>query len=134
MTSIIRMTPLSGGGGTEGGELSPHCYLLNVDGFHILLDCGWDSKFTMTYIQAKLDWIRLNIYITFRYTKETIHFWSDFLKISDRNILLYLGFTFLLLKGKKYSFLKTKVGHNWMSSRCLNLKEEILNLMQKKYD
>jgi len=49
MTSIIRMTPISGGGGEEGQ--GPHCYLLNVDGFHILLDCGWDSKFSMKHMQ-----------------------------------------------------------------------------------
>jgi cleavage and polyadenylation specificity factor subunit 2 len=50
MTSIIRMTPISGGGGEEGQ--GPHCYLLNVDGFHILLDCGWDSKFSMKHMQV----------------------------------------------------------------------------------
>lgn len=48
MTSIIRMTPLSG-----GGDESPHCYLLEVDGFNFLLDCGWDEKFDMEFI-AKL--------------------------------------------------------------------------------
>jgi len=56
------MTPISGGGGEEG----PHCYLLNVDGFHILLDCGWDSKFNMDYIKelqkvtSKIDAILLS--------------------------------------------------------------------------
>jgi len=40
------MTPVSG-----GGEETPHCYLLDVDGFHFLLDCGWDSKFDMGFIK-----------------------------------------------------------------------------------
>jgi len=46
MTSIIRMTPLSG-----GGDESPHCYLLEVDGFNLLLDIGWDEKFDMGFIE-----------------------------------------------------------------------------------
>ena len=45
MTSIIRLTPLSG-----GGDESPHCYLLEVDGFNILLDIGWDEKFSPAFI------------------------------------------------------------------------------------
>jgi len=45
MTSIIRLTPLSG-----GGDESPHCYLLEVDGFNILLDIGWDEKFSPSFI------------------------------------------------------------------------------------
>jgi len=46
MTSIIKLLPLSG-----GGDESPHCYLLEVDGFNFLLDCGWDEKFSMEYIK-----------------------------------------------------------------------------------
>lgn len=46
MTSIIKMTPLSG-----GGDESPHCYLLEVDEFNFLLDIGWDEKFDMVFIQ-----------------------------------------------------------------------------------
>jgi len=45
MTSIIRMSPLSG-----GGDESPHCHLLEVDGFNFLLDCGWDETFDMVFI------------------------------------------------------------------------------------
>ncbi len=49
MTSIIKFTPLSGAppaDGTAGFDPSsePHCYLLEVDGFTFLLDCGWDAK------------------------------------------------------------------------------------------
>jgi len=47
MTSIIRLTPLSG-----GGDESPHCYLLEVDDFHFLLDCGWDERFDMDFIAS----------------------------------------------------------------------------------
>lgn len=46
MTSIIRLTPLSG-----GGDESPHCYLLEVDDFTFLLDCGWDEKFSPDFIK-----------------------------------------------------------------------------------
>jgi len=45
MTSIIRMTPLSG-----GGDESPHCHLLEVDGFNFLLDLGWSESFDMEFI------------------------------------------------------------------------------------
>jgi len=61
MTSIIRLTPVSG-----GGEETPHCYLLDVDGFNILLDCGWDSNFNMEFIKelkkhvSKIDAILLS--------------------------------------------------------------------------
>ena len=42
MASIIRLFPISGGAGQE----TPHCYLLEVDQFTFLLDCGWDPKFS----------------------------------------------------------------------------------------
>ena len=42
MASIIRLCPVSGGVGEE----TPHCYLLEVDQFTFLLDCGWDPKFS----------------------------------------------------------------------------------------
>jgi len=47
MTSIIRLNPLSG-----GGDESPHCYLLEVDGFNFLLDIGWDQKFSDSFIKS----------------------------------------------------------------------------------
>ena len=46
MTSIIRFNPISG-----GGDESPHCYLLEVDGFNFLLDCGWDEKLSPEFIK-----------------------------------------------------------------------------------
>ncbi|XP_052767669.1 cleavage and polyadenylation specificity factor subunit 2-like [Mya arenaria] len=42
MTSIIRLQPLSG-----AEDESPPCYLLQVDEFRFLLDCGWDEDFSM---------------------------------------------------------------------------------------
>ena len=33
-----------------GGDESPHCHLLEVDGFNFLLDCGWDETFDMGFI------------------------------------------------------------------------------------
>jgi len=47
MTSIIRLTPLSG-----GGDESPHCHLLEVDGFNFLLDIGWDEKFSPAFLTS----------------------------------------------------------------------------------
>ncbi|GFR46474.1 hypothetical protein Agub_g8051 [Astrephomene gubernaculifera] len=40
MGTSIRFTPLSGVGDEE-----PLCYLLEIDNFTILLDCGWDESF-----------------------------------------------------------------------------------------
>ena len=39
MTSIIRFTALSG-----AQDETPLCYLLQVDEFRFLLDCGWDEN------------------------------------------------------------------------------------------
>jgi cleavage and polyadenylation specificity factor subunit 2 len=39
MTSIIKVTALSGAKGE-----TPPCYLLQVDEFHFLLDCGWNEN------------------------------------------------------------------------------------------
>lgn len=40
MTSIIKLHAISG-----AYDTSPPCYLLQVDDFKILLDCGWDEHF-----------------------------------------------------------------------------------------
>ncbi|ODN01603.1 putative cleavage and polyadenylation specificity factor subunit 2 [Orchesella cincta] len=45
MTSIIRLTPVSG----SMGE-SPPCYLLQIDDFRFLLDTGWDEQFDQEFI------------------------------------------------------------------------------------
>lgn len=45
MTSIIKLTCLSG-----GQDYSPSCYLLQIDQFKCLLDCGWDEKFTQSIV------------------------------------------------------------------------------------
>ncbi|XP_037541497.1 cleavage and polyadenylation specificity factor subunit 2 [Nematolebias whitei] len=47
MTSIIKLTAVSG-----VQEESALCYLLQVDEFRILLDCGWDENFSMDIIDA----------------------------------------------------------------------------------
>lgn len=46
MTSIIRLQPLSG-----VHDESPPCYILQVDEFRFLLDCGWDEDFNMDFIK-----------------------------------------------------------------------------------
>ncbi|XP_062857770.1 cleavage and polyadenylation specificity factor subunit 2 [Trichomycterus rosablanca] len=47
MTSIIKLTAVSG-----AQEESALCYLLQVDEFRFLLDCGWDENFSMDIIDA----------------------------------------------------------------------------------
>ncbi|XP_030854971.1 cleavage and polyadenylation specificity factor subunit 2 [Strongylocentrotus purpuratus] len=47
MTSIIKLTPFSG-----VLDESPPCYMLQVDEFRFLLDCGWDEHFTMENIEG----------------------------------------------------------------------------------
>jgi len=46
MTSIIKLETLSG-----VYDDSPLCYILQVDEFHFLLDCGWDDAFDMRHIE-----------------------------------------------------------------------------------
>nr|KAF6499611.1 cleavage and polyadenylation specific factor 2 [Molossus molossus] len=47
MTSIIKLTTLSG-----VQEESALCYLLQVDEYRFLLDCGWDEHFSMDIIDS----------------------------------------------------------------------------------
>ncbi|XP_004682096.1 PREDICTED: cleavage and polyadenylation specificity factor subunit 2 [Condylura cristata] len=47
MTSIIKLTTLSG-----VQEESALCYLLQVDEFRFLLDCGWDEHFSMDILDS----------------------------------------------------------------------------------
>ena len=46
MTSIIKLQAFSGADGE-----SPPCYMLQVDEFKFLLDCGWDENFSMAHIE-----------------------------------------------------------------------------------
>lgn len=46
MTSIIKVHTLSG-----AMDESPPCYILQVDEFRFLLDCGWDEKFDQDFIK-----------------------------------------------------------------------------------
>lgn len=46
MTSIIKLHTISG-----AYDTSPPCYLLQVDDFKILLDCGWDEQFSVDIIK-----------------------------------------------------------------------------------
>ncbi|KHJ48938.1 cleavage and polyadenylation specificity factor subunit 2 family protein [Trichuris suis] len=52
MTSIVKLEPLSG-----VMDETPLCYVLQVDDFHFLLDCGWDSLFDMQYIDRLRVWV-----------------------------------------------------------------------------
>mmetsp|Transcript_30814 Transcript_30814/g.80643 ORF Transcript_30814/g.80643 Transcript_30814/m.80643 type:complete len:792 (+) Transcript_30814:220-2595(+) len=51
MTSIVKFTPISGAQ-NEG----PCCYLLEVDQFKLLLDCGWTEQFDVDQIRRLKDY------------------------------------------------------------------------------
>jgi len=46
MTSIVKFQALSG-----AHNESPPCYMLQVDEFRFLLDCGWDEDFNLDFIR-----------------------------------------------------------------------------------
>jgi cleavage and polyadenylation specificity factor subunit 2 len=46
MTSIIKLHAISG-----AMDESPPCYILQVDDFRILLDCGWDENFDPEFMK-----------------------------------------------------------------------------------
>lgn len=46
MTSIIKFQCLSG-----AGDEKPPCYVLQIDEFKFLLDCGWDEHFDPEFIK-----------------------------------------------------------------------------------
>lgn len=46
MTSIVKVYCISG-----AGDESPPCYVLQIDDFRFLLDCGWNEKFDMDFIK-----------------------------------------------------------------------------------
>ncbi|CAL4082920.1 unnamed protein product [Meganyctiphanes norvegica] len=49
MTSIVKFEGVWG-----VGDETPHCYLLTIDDFTFLLDCGWDEKFDKDYAERLL--------------------------------------------------------------------------------
>lgn len=53
MTSIIRLTGFSG-----ALEETPPCYLLQVDQFRFLLDCGLDETLDVDYVQEVVKHIK----------------------------------------------------------------------------
>lgn len=46
MTSIVQLTPISG-----AQDKSPPCYLLQIDEFRCLLDCGFDEHLDIAYLE-----------------------------------------------------------------------------------
>lgn len=46
MTSIIKLHAISG-----AMDESPPCYVLQVDDFRILLDCGWNENFDQEFMK-----------------------------------------------------------------------------------
>jgi cleavage and polyadenylation specificity factor subunit 2 len=42
MTSIVKFTAISGVTGQD-----PLCYILSIDSYCLLLDCGWNDAFSM---------------------------------------------------------------------------------------
>jgi cleavage and polyadenylation specificity factor subunit 2 len=56
MTSIIKLQPFSG-----AHNESPPCYMLQVDEFRFLLDCGWDEDFSMEFIKEIKRLVKLQV-------------------------------------------------------------------------
>jgi cleavage and polyadenylation specificity factor subunit 2 len=46
MGTSVQVTPLSG-----AHSEAPLCYLLQVDGFRFLLDCGWTDSFDLSLLE-----------------------------------------------------------------------------------
>uniref|UniRef100_T1J8Y7 Cleavage and polyadenylation specificity factor subunit 2 n=1 Tax=Strigamia maritima TaxID=126957 RepID=T1J8Y7_STRMM len=46
MASVIKFNVLS-----DVSDETSHCYILRVDEFCFLLDCGWDDKFNPLFIE-----------------------------------------------------------------------------------
>lgn len=44
--SSVEFLPLYG-----GNDDGPMCYFLTIDGYNILLDCGWNDKFDLNLIK-----------------------------------------------------------------------------------
>lgn len=53
MTSIIKLEAISG-----ARDDSPPSYLLQVDEFRFLLDCGWDEQFSLTSIKRMIKHVK----------------------------------------------------------------------------
>ncbi len=52
MTSIIKFTALSGGQSDDKVDVHGvgHCYILELDSFTFMLDCGWDVHFESKHL------------------------------------------------------------------------------------
>eukprot|EP00121_Abeoforma_whisleri_P001925 Awhi_evm1s1724 len=46
MTSIVKFTAVSGLSGDD-----PLCYLLSIDNYNFLLDCGWTDSFDLAMME-----------------------------------------------------------------------------------
>ena len=57
MTSIIKLTVLSG-----AYDEGPLCYLLQVDEFRFLLDCGWNEAFSPEVIEPVKKYVVLSCF------------------------------------------------------------------------
>ena len=54
MSAVIRFRPLIG-----GRDETPLCYLLEIDEFKILLDCGWEDSFDLKLLDNLKVFLRL---------------------------------------------------------------------------
>jgi len=55
MTSIVKFTPLSGAKSED-----PLCYLLQIDDYNILLDCGWNESLDARLLENLKKYVRLD--------------------------------------------------------------------------
>jgi len=76
MTSIIKFYTLSG-----AMDESPPCYLLQIDEFKFLLDCGWDEHFNIGLINKLKRFVLLK--------------WSNVMFSNNNSVLLFISWRYI---------------------------------------
>ncbi|OCT65073.1 hypothetical protein XELAEV_18041315mg [Xenopus laevis] len=108
MTSIIKLTTLVG-----AQEESAVCYLLQVDEFRFLLDCGWDENFSMDIIDSMGQMFMYDLYQSRHNTEDFSLFSLDDVDCAFDKIqqLKYNQIVHLKGKGHGLSITPLPAGH-----------------------
>ena len=128
MPSIIQFTPFSGVRDEE-----PYCYMLDIDGFRILLDCGWYDTFDTTVLEPLKRSVSLPfssflifllfllfLFLLFLFLLSLLLFSSCLLLSSSIYIFLFFSFLFLF-------FSSEKICHSVLISKQLFPRSYLIN-------
>ena len=76
MGTSVQVTPLCG-----VYSENPLSYLVSIDGFNFLIDCGWNDHFDPSILQplSKYLSLSLSLFLGFKFQKLVCWFWVDFL-------------------------------------------------------